>query len=105
MILRSPTEEENPAICHAGMDGRHPGVPDASGDIHVTWIPALHAGMTESRIPLQLTNRPPTRVFEGGHEEVYKPKHPNLRGGNFFRHVLHLRGMMLRKFAQAAQNS
>jgi hypothetical protein len=22
---------------------------DASGDIHVTWIPALHAGMTESK--------------------------------------------------------
>jgi hypothetical protein len=22
---------------------------DASGDIHVNWIPALHAGMTESK--------------------------------------------------------
>jgi hypothetical protein len=31
------------------MDGRHPDAKDASGDIHVAWIPALHAGMTESR--------------------------------------------------------
>jgi hypothetical protein len=39
------------------------GPQDASGDIHVTWIPALHAGMTESRVPLQLTDPPPTRIF------------------------------------------
>ena len=33
--LRSPTEDENGELRHAGMDGRHPGVQDASGDIHV----------------------------------------------------------------------
>ena len=49
MILRTPTENENGELRHAGMDGRHPGVQDASGDIHVGWIPALHAGMTETR--------------------------------------------------------
>jgi hypothetical protein len=35
MILRSPTENENADRRHAGMDGRHPGVQDASGDIRV----------------------------------------------------------------------
>jgi hypothetical protein len=48
MILRSPAGDES-ADCHdrhAGMDGRHLGAQDASRDIHVTWIPALHAGMT-----------------------------------------------------------
>ena len=66
MSLRSPTENENPDIRHASMDGRHPGPQDASGGVHVTWIPALHAGMTESRAPLQLTDPLPTRIFEGG---------------------------------------
>jgi hypothetical protein len=37
------------------MDGRHPGARDASGDIHVAWIPALHAGMTELRDRSRLT--------------------------------------------------
>jgi hypothetical protein len=49
IILRTPTEHENAELRHAGMDGRHPGLQDASGDIHVGLIPALHAGMTESR--------------------------------------------------------
>ena len=35
MILRSPTEDENGELRHAGMDGRHPDAQDASGDIHV----------------------------------------------------------------------
>ena len=35
MILRSPAEHENAELRHAGMDGRHPGPQDASGDIHV----------------------------------------------------------------------
>jgi hypothetical protein len=35
MILRSPTEHENADHRHAGMDGRHPGSEDASGDIRV----------------------------------------------------------------------
>ncbi|HEY7320027.1 MAG TPA: hypothetical protein VIE89_20850 [Candidatus Binatia bacterium] len=39
----------------AGMDGRHPAARDASGDIHVAWIPALHAGMTELRDRSRLT--------------------------------------------------
>ena len=35
MSLRSPTEYENGELRHAGMDDRHPGAQDASGDIHV----------------------------------------------------------------------
>ena len=35
MMSRSPTENEN-GDRHAGMDGRHPGSQDASGDIHVS---------------------------------------------------------------------
>ena len=35
MISRSPTEHENADLRHAGMDRRHPGPQDASGDIHV----------------------------------------------------------------------
>jgi hypothetical protein len=35
MILRTPTENKNGELRHAGMDGRHPGVQDASGDIHL----------------------------------------------------------------------
>jgi hypothetical protein len=35
MILRSPTEYEIRDFRHAGMDCRHPGSEDASGDIHV----------------------------------------------------------------------
>jgi hypothetical protein len=63
MILRSPAENKNPAIRHAGMDGRHPGPQDASGDIHVTWIPALHAGMTESRGSAWTDRGPLPRIF------------------------------------------
>jgi len=33
-MLRSPTEIKN-RDRHAGMDGRHPGLQNASGDIHV----------------------------------------------------------------------
>jgi hypothetical protein len=32
------------------------------------WIPALHAGMTESRVLLELTEAPPPRIFKGDHE-------------------------------------
>jgi hypothetical protein len=35
MSSRSPTEHENADLRHAGMDCRHPGPQDASGDIHV----------------------------------------------------------------------
>jgi hypothetical protein len=35
MSLRSPTGHENAGLRHAGMDCRHPGSQDASGDIHV----------------------------------------------------------------------
>jgi hypothetical protein len=34
-------------IRHAGMDCRHPVRKDASGDIPVSLIPALYAGMTQ----------------------------------------------------------
>jgi hypothetical protein len=30
------------------------------------WIPALHAGMTQSRVLLELTEAPPPRIFKGG---------------------------------------
>jgi len=46
MILRSPTENENAAFVIpawiAGIQVRK----DASEDVHVTLIPAIHAGMT-----------------------------------------------------------
>ena len=46
MSLRSPTENEMEIFVMpawiAGIQVRK----DASGDIHATWIPALHAGMT-----------------------------------------------------------
>ena len=51
MILRSPTEHENRELRHAGMDGRHPGVQDASGDIHVgldSSTPCWNDGIEES---------------------------------------------------------
>jgi len=35
MIFRPPTEHKDRGLCHAGMDGRHPGPKDASGDFHV----------------------------------------------------------------------
>jgi len=34
MSSRSPTEHEDADLRHAGMDCRHPGPQDASGDIH-----------------------------------------------------------------------
>jgi hypothetical protein len=49
MILRSPTKHENEDFVIAGMESRHPGSLDASGDIRVGLIPALHAGMTQAR--------------------------------------------------------
>jgi hypothetical protein len=36
-------------VRHAGRDCRHPGRKDASGNIRVTWVPALHAGTTTPR--------------------------------------------------------
>jgi hypothetical protein len=53
---------------HAGMDGRHRK--DASGDIHVGLIPALHAGMTESRSRTQTDRGPPPFLFSK--EEITK---------------------------------
>src|SRR5215510_2303865 len=38
MMLRSPTEDENPDLRHAGTDCRHPDSQEASGDIHVSLI-------------------------------------------------------------------
>jgi hypothetical protein len=65
MILRSPAGDES-ADCHdrhAGMDGRHLGAQDASRDIHVAWIPALHAGMTELISRTEADLGPPPFVF------------------------------------------
>jgi hypothetical protein len=63
MILRSPTEHENGELGHAGMDGRHPGVQDASETSMSAWIPALHAGMTESRSHTKNDRGPPPFLF------------------------------------------
>ena len=30
-----------------------------------TWIPALHAGMTQSRVLFELTEAAPPRIFKG----------------------------------------
>ena len=49
--LRSPTEHENRELRHAGMVSRHPGVQDASGDIHVgldSSTPCWNDGIEES---------------------------------------------------------
>jgi hypothetical protein len=47
MSLRSPTDNEMQIIVMlAWMAGIH-GPQDASGNIHVGLIPALHAGMTK----------------------------------------------------------
>ena len=49
--LRSPTEHENRELRHAGMDSRHPGVQDASGDVHVgldSSTPCWNDGIEES---------------------------------------------------------
>jgi hypothetical protein len=46
-MLRSPTENKN-GDRHS-IDGRHAGLQNASGDIHVGLIPAPHTGMTESK--------------------------------------------------------
>src|SRR5438034_10089985 len=50
MILRSPTENEKWRVRHAGMDSRHPGSQGCFPETSMSaWIPALHAGMTQSR--------------------------------------------------------
>jgi hypothetical protein len=49
MSLRTLTEHENTDLRHTGMDSGMQGRKDTSGDIHVNCIPALHAGMTQSR--------------------------------------------------------
>jgi hypothetical protein len=37
---------------------------EASGNVHVTWIPALHAGMTVSKgLKLEVTEVPPPAYF------------------------------------------
>ena len=38
---------------------------DASGNVHVNLIPALHAGMTQLKGSAKLTEAPPYRIFEG----------------------------------------
>ena len=63
MILRSPTEDENGELRHAGMDGRHPDAQDASGDIHVgldSSTPCWNDGI--EGVVLRLTQAS-TRVF------------------------------------------
>ena len=65
MSVRSPAEHENADLRHAGMDSRHQGCQDAPETSMSIWIPALHAGMTQSRSSLKVTEAPPTRIFQG----------------------------------------
>jgi hypothetical protein len=69
MILRSSTENQNRDLRHAGMDSRHPGRRDASGNIHVNlgsstpcWNEAIGGVLPE------LTEAPSSRIFKGTHE-------------------------------------
>jgi hypothetical protein len=71
MILRSPAENENGELRHAGMDGRHPGVQDASGDIHVgldSSTPCWNDGIEESY--QRLTEPSTLSIFEGGTKDT-----------------------------------
>ena len=60
MSLRSPIEHENAALRHAGMDCRHLGSQDASGDIHFDldsstpyWNDAIEGALVEvTEVPL-----------------------------------------------------
>ena len=77
MILRSPTENENGDLRHAGMDGRHPGLQDASGDIHVgldSSTPCWNDGIEEST----KTDRDPPRLLFSK-EDTKITKKDNLR--------------------------
>jgi hypothetical protein len=68
MILRSPTEHENADHRHAGMDGRHPGSQDASGDIRVGLDSSSPCWNDVIEKVLELTEAPPGRIFKGGRE-------------------------------------
>jgi hypothetical protein len=73
MILRSSTEHENGGfVMPAWMAGIHVRK-DASGDIHATWIPALHAGMTQSRSRTKTDRGPPSFLFS---KEIAKDTKP-----------------------------
>jgi hypothetical protein len=61
MILRSPTENENADHRHAGMDGRHPGSQDASGDIRVGLDSSSPCWNDVIEKVLELTEAPPGR--------------------------------------------
>jgi hypothetical protein len=63
MSLRSPAEDENGrgSSCRQGWPAS--GARDASRDIHVAWIPALHAGMTELRSRTETEPGSPPFVF------------------------------------------
>jgi hypothetical protein len=42
------TEHKNADLRHTGMDCRYPSLQDAPETSMSAWIPALHAGMTQS---------------------------------------------------------
>ena len=91
MILRSPTEHENGELRHAGMDGRHPGVQDASGDIHVNldsstpcWNDAIEGVLRKLTEALH-------RYFQRRHEEHEGFGYRSLK-------LRHLRAFVVRPF-------
>jgi hypothetical protein len=81
-----PTENENAELRHAGMDGRHQARRMRLVTSMSTWIPALHAGMTQSRALLELTGALPPGIFkEGreGHEDRITERIPARCGRSF----------------------
>jgi hypothetical protein len=63
MSLRSSTEYENGELRHAGMDSRHPGAQDASGDIHVALDSSTPCRNDEIESRTETDPGPPPFVF------------------------------------------
>jgi hypothetical protein len=57
--LTLPTEHENADHRHAGMDGRHPGSQDASGNVHVNLDSSSPCWNDVIEKVLELTEAPP----------------------------------------------
>src|ERR1700745_138428 len=68
--FRSPTKHNNGEFRHAALDCWHPGLQDASGDIHVSLDSSTPCWNDTIRNCTKLTRRPSTSgIFKGGREE------------------------------------
>jgi hypothetical protein len=65
MSLCSPIEYENAELRHAGMDSRHPGLQDASGNIHVNLDSSTPCWNDVIDGLLRLTEVPPAGIHKG----------------------------------------